>query len=552
MFHRPKRILGFAAAVWLVLAGGLVGQWHHAGRAAGAARAGWVERTAERERLARAVPAATPEGSAEVDEAVTQAEAELAARRQALTGPSTPQGGAETPLESWFEVTAAAERLRMRAEEAGVALAAGEHFGLATYRRQGPAATELATVGRQSAVLEHLLGTLFNAHPHALLSVQRERPDGADGGEPADFFRMEPQLSVRAPGLLDATAFRFEFTGRTEVLRAFLEDVIRSPASLLIRSVEVAPLLTDVERAPRPAADTDPALRPVVVPGLSRFIVTVEHVVPQGEIMPAPGEAAIGMDRPVSVDGGARAEERRWRPPPAQPAGPGWGFEVFTPPALHYDRLTGIFSVAPTHGAGSSHESLPVELLAVKREPFRLQLAGYSGAPGNWLGFFTSPASAETLLARPGHRFEELGLSLKSLDVTNRRGGPASDPRAEEVAGVAVLHDEKSGREVVLESRDRLYSEPPLALLRLTDAAGSDREVREGETWSDGHMRYRIERIQLDPPEVVIVREAPGSRAPVTAIIRPAGAASAGGSQPDRLPEPPAKRRSPPALATNP
>lgn len=45
--------------------------------------------------------------------------------------------------------------------------------------------------------------------------------------------------------------------------------------------------------------------------------------------------------------------------------------------------------------------------------------------------------------------------------------------------------------------------------------------MHEGDTFADEGATYRIERIQLDPPEVVMARTAPGLPVPEMRVLRP-------------------------------
>lgn len=222
-----------------------------------------------------------------------------------------------------------------------------------------------------------------------------------------------------------------------------------------------------------------------------------------------------------------------WPKAPVQSQGEGWLYEVFTPPVIYYNALARSFTVTPPMPQGDLAIPFGLELLAVTQEQFRLQLAGYFGAPGDYLVAFTSPNVPETLLAREGRRFEDLGLTLQSFDVKkivveHHDAWPVYD-----VAALAVLTDDRTGGEVMLDSRVRKYTDTPLAVLQpLT--GGPRRELHEGDTFSDENSTYRIERIQLDPPEVVVARITPGLSRPETRILRPlpAVAKQTGGQTP--------------------
>jgi len=93
------------------------------------------------------------------------------------------------------------------------------------------------------------------------------------------------------------------------------------------------------------------------------------------------------------------------------------------------------------------------------------------------------------------------------------------------VAGVATLLDERTGTEVELDSRARKLTNTPMAVMKMA-GRGKPRELHEGDTWAEGEIAYRIERIQLEPAEVVVARNVPGLLLPELRTMRPAAAAS--------------------------
>lgn len=233
-----------------------------------------------------------------------------------------------------------------------------------------------------------------------------------------------------------------------------------------------------------------------------------------------------------------------WPQAPAQSQGAGWLYEVFTPPVIYYNAFARSFTVTPPMHQGDVAIPFGLELLAVTREQFRLQLAGYFGAPGDYLVAFTSPNQPGTLLAREGRRFEDLGLTLKSFDVKKTVVEHHDAWPVHDIAALAVLTDDQTGGEVVLDSRARKYTDTPLAVLQSL-TGGPRREVREGDTFSDDNSTYRIERIQLDPPEVVVARTAPDLPQPETRILRPnvvnGGGLAGKAGKPENFPHRPAK-----------
>jgi len=218
--------------------------------------------------------------------------------------------------------------------------------------------------------------------------------------------------------------------------------------------------------------------------------------------------------------------EKLWSQPAAQSSGEEWRYELFTPPLVSYHAATKKFSVAPLPGlAGEAAPQFGVELLGVRREPFRLQLVGFVGAAGDYIGTFVSDDLPQTLLGRAGARFAPLGLTLKTFEVRRVNVAPRATAPVYDVAGFAVLHDEWSGSEVTLDTQTRKFTGAPLAMLRLVAEGGArPRAVREGEAFRHADATYRIERIQLDPPEVVVGKMAVGRSTPEQRVLKPASA----------------------------
>ena len=208
-----------------------------------------------------------------------------------------------------------------------------------------------------------------------------------------------------------------------------------------------------------------------------------------------------------------------WQEAPSQSHGKGWLYEVFTPPVIYYNKLARSFTVTPPRYQTETSAPFGLELLAVKPEQFRLQLVGYFGAPGDYRAAFTSPNLPGTLLAREGRHFENLGLTLKSFAVKKILVEHNDARLVYDVAALAVVADEQIGAEVLLDSRTRKFTDTPLAILRTLTDGNQPRTVHEGDTISDENFSYCIERIQLDPPEVVLTRSTPGPVRPETKVL---------------------------------
>ena len=238
----------------------------------------------------------------------------------------------------------------------------------------------------------------------------------------------------------------------------------------------------------------------------------------------------------VAMTGRSYAPAATWRVPatdrtpwpkaPEQSAGSGWLYELFTPPVIYYNTGARSFAVTPPqYPTLEGGTAFGLELVGVKPALFRLQLAGYFGSPDNYLIAFVSPGSPETLLARVGKRFDQLGLTLKSFEVKKVPVAHDEPWPVYDVAGLATLIDERTGAEVVLDTRMRKLADGSLAVFKSPGAGGKTRELREGDSFADDGASYRVERIQLDPAEVVVSRTVAGLPVPETRALHPASAA---------------------------
>lgn len=283
---QPPMVRALLLTAALGLAG--IGAWqvHVARGEAQRAKAVLAGLRAEAAQLARMQPAPDAAGTELLATAVAAAESDHAAARLALSGSAAGPLLAPPPaqpVDAWFALTAQADALRARAARAGVTVSPGEGFAFASYARGGPSAAEIPLVHRQRVIVQHLVESLLEARPHALLAVQRERPAGGLEGDLADFFSFDPRLALRRPGLVEGTAFRLEFTGQTATLRAFLQDLGAFRLPVIVRGIEVTPL---PPAPPARTAGTGPVPVPIVQPGLSRFAVTVEHVAVLARVSP--------------------------------------------------------------------------------------------------------------------------------------------------------------------------------------------------------------------------------------------------------------------------
>lgn len=214
--------------------------------------------------------------------------------RTSLTQRSVP----ETTAAAFFDLVEFGQRMRERAQQAGVRLRADERFGFAEHANTGPEAALIAAVFRQRLIVEHLLDALWAAGPDELIAVRRERPRsdhatasdpnslaGADDGR-GRFLEITSRVSSRQAGAIEATAFRLEFVGPTAALRSLLNSIAEDEWPLSVRLVEASPAeFAENENAVAGQADAGV----LVQPRPTQFAVTIEFIeVPLADAVEVP------------------------------------------------------------------------------------------------------------------------------------------------------------------------------------------------------------------------------------------------------------------------
>lgn len=156
----------------------------------------------------------------------------------------------------------------------------------------------------------------------------------------------------------------------------------------------------------------------------------------------------------VRTDG--KAGDAAWKAPMAQPRGPAWVFELFTPPELRYDATAKRWSVSRPSPEGeytTDAASFAAESASEEHVPFRLKLLGHVANNERALGVFENVETGETFLAGSGADLPALGLTIVSFVVERERwSAPESTPVWQRV-GTAVVRDERAGEWVTLSDR---------------------------------------------------------------------------------------------------
>jgi hypothetical protein len=236
--------------------------------------------------------------------------------------------------------------------------------------------------------------------------------------------------------------------------------------------------------------------------------------VPTAQLVATPYTATSPDAPPIKTE--------TWAPPGAQSRGRDWVYDALTPPEIFYNTRSKQFTVRPPSSLidEETTEAFGVELVAVRPEPFRLQLIGYVGSEGTWRGMFQNVMSGEVFLASAGHRLPNLALSIKRLEVSAQPVVLQDSMTTRQRVAQAVVRDDKAGRDITLTHRERLFTGTLFAFVAETGQSAA-REVRNGDAFKLGEVSYRIDRIETTPPSIEITKESPTLLQPDRRILTP-------------------------------
>lgn len=98
----------------------------------------------------------------------------------------------------------------------------------------------IPVLDKQRQILGYLLNKLFEANPESMVSVQREVVEaGEQSNRGGRSFKISPAVSARVPGAINTLAFSLSFTGYTESLREFLNNLSNFDLPIVVRSIAV-------------------------------------------------------------------------------------------------------------------------------------------------------------------------------------------------------------------------------------------------------------------------------------------------------------------------
>lgn len=238
------------------------------------------------------------------------------------------------------------------------------------------------------------------------------------------------------------------------------------------------------------------------------------------DLPPPRVELAAVPYEPVATEAPAVKTET-WTQPSAQSRGREWIYDTFTPPEIFYSARSKQFTVRPPSSLMDEEiEGFGLDLIEVRPEPFRLQLIGYVGDAGDWRGVFQNVPSGEVVLANAGHRIPKLGLTIKSFDVQPQPISLPESMSSKQLVATAVIRDDKTGREMTLSHRERLFTGTLFAAVAAPNDTAT-REVRVGDTFKLGDATYKIETINPSPASIEVTKESPTLTQPERRKLEP-------------------------------
>lgn len=219
-----------------------------------------------------------------------------------------------------------------------------------------------------------------------------------------------------------------------------------------------------------------------------------------------------------------RIVTQTWEKAPSQSSGKEWVYDVFTPPFIYYNPVTLQFTVSPPEferPVEFKDDSFALELLEVRPQPFRLQLVGYVGRDGEYLATFESVSTGETMTGRPGKRFDDLGITLRSFELRQERVSSGGGTPVFDAVAVATVHDEETGEDRVLTDKSKAMLPGPEAVFRFSANPIIEYLLKEGAEIANGSQIYRIDALIVSPSQATVTLSEPGLPEPVTRTIRP-------------------------------
>lgn len=199
-----------------------------------------------------------------------------------------------------------------------------------------------------------------------------------------------------------------------------------------------------------------------------------------------------------------------WHPPTSQSRGKEWVFDVFTPPVIYYDPNAQEFAVTPPSQGNASEDELlwarfELELLEVRLRPYRLQLVGYAGEPGNYVAYLEQAATGEIVLMREGQEIADLGIRLLSFTEQQVEIQQEDSMTVLQSVGVARLEDKTNGQEISLTNLETKMFSDLEARVRVMPE-GSVHLLKSGSRLELDNSVYIVGDLSAQPEEAIITK----------------------------------------------
>ena len=168
-------------------------------------------------------------------------------------------------------------------------------FGFGQYINEASAPENAAVIpvlDKQRQILSYLLNQLIDADPQGIKELNREALEVS--AESAPGFTINPAISARVPDAIDTMAFSVTFTGYTNTLRRFLNNLAQFELPIVVRSIEVdrPPVEASTTKKSKAKATLDDifgvfssaseapkeAQKPVISENISSFTVILEFI----------------------------------------------------------------------------------------------------------------------------------------------------------------------------------------------------------------------------------------------------------------------------------
>jgi hypothetical protein len=223
-------------------------------------------------------------------------------------------------------------------------------------------------------------------------------------------------------------------------------------------------------------------------------------------------------------------ETQAWPDPKPNPRGEEWLFDVFTPPVIYYDTNTSQFTVSPPVPPDTEVKQVifGLELLAVERDDFRLQLTGFIGSGETARGTFEDVQNQDVIIGAVGKKIPHINLEVTKFSVARQRKVPPDGGTPIIVtAAFATVRDTQTGEETELVSTERTKLPNSTATFRIT-TTGEEKKAKSGDSIVADDTTWAIDRVTDTPPSATVTRRKAGEEAQAeTKVLEATGASSA-------------------------